>query len=244
MADTKISAMTAATDLTDAVFPIVQGGVNKKASESLVWKTSGTTELTGSAYIQQSNPLHEIGFNTKLQFYCSIDDGFGGSAADFTLNGGEASLFQNTTQTNGISFINGRMYLDIYNEAEIIGGLPTFEGLKYSTDYSANFDSRSIPDVDFVNNAVSDVRLKENITDLPSSTELIQQLRPVEFDMKKDGEHKAGFIAQELEQVFPNMVVESESGIKKIKRDQLVPYLVKCIQELTERIKILENGNN
>jgi len=35
MASTKISAMTAATDLTGAVVPIVQGGVNKKADVNL-----------------------------------------------------------------------------------------------------------------------------------------------------------------------------------------------------------------
>jgi hypothetical protein len=48
MADSKISALPAATDLTDAVIPIVQSGVNKKADSGLI-----TPEAIGAATTAQ-----------------------------------------------------------------------------------------------------------------------------------------------------------------------------------------------
>ena len=80
------------------------------------------------------------------------------------------------------------------------------------------------------------------------------------FNLKSDPDHKQiGFVAQELEQVFPSMVDESpdrdEEGndlgttTKSIKTSVLVPILVKAIQEqqsiiqsLTDRISALEGA--
>jgi hypothetical protein len=56
--------------------------------------------------------------------------------------------------------------------------------------------------------------------------------------MISDNEYKAGFIAQELQKVFPDMIVEEE--YLKIKRDQLIPYLVKAVQELAQEINQLK----
>lgn len=96
----------------------------------------------------------------------------------------------------------------------------------------------------------SDKRLKKNIVDLPSQLENILALRPCEFDYKKGG-HQIGFIAQELQEVYPDCVAEGSddrmlmiSGWSKTEA-----RLVKAIQELkhlldraNERISILEGS--
>ena len=110
----------------------------------------------------------------------------------------------------------------------------------YDLDYSADYTNRSFVDKEYVDTAVSDIRLKQNIVPILNSLSLIEQLKPCEFDFIKTKEHSAGFIAQELEEVFPAMIVDNEYGIKKIKRDQLIPYLVKAIQELSEELKELK----
>lgn len=56
----------------------------------------------------------------------------------------------------------------------------------------------------------SDIRLKDNITDLKPKGEL----RLVEFDWKNTGRHSYGFIAQEVEQIYPEMV--SDNGQHKM----------------------------
>jgi hypothetical protein len=97
----------------------------------------------------------------------------------------------------------------------------------------------------------SDRRLKENIVDLPSQLANIMALRPVEFDYIESmgGGHQLGFIAQEVQEVYPDVVGEREDGMLTLtdmnKNDA---RLIKAIQEqqalitaLTARITALEN---
>jgi hypothetical protein len=58
----------------------------------------------------------------------------------------------------------------------------------------------------------SDVRLKENIIDLPSQLANIFALRPVEFDYKDGTGHQIGFIAQEVREIYPDLVAENNDG--------------------------------
>jgi hypothetical protein len=81
----------------------------------------------------------------------------------------------------------------------------------------------------------SDIRLKENIVDLPSQLANIMALRPVEFDYieSEGGGHQIGFIAQEVQQVYPDLIGEREGGMLTLtdlnKNDA---RLIKAIQEL------------
>jgi hypothetical protein len=89
--------------------------------------------------------------------------------------------------------------------------------------------------------AISDGRLKENVRDIDRGLADVLNLRPVTFDWKENkgtGKKDArGFIAQEFEQVFPDLVdewadpaPEGEQPYRSIRQD-LVPVLVKAIQE-------------
>ena len=91
----------------------------------------------------------------------------------------------------------------------------------------------------------SDVRLKENIEDLPFQLQNICSLRPVEFDYKAGG-HQIGFIAQEMQQVYPDAVGEDSEGMLTVTGwSKTEARLVKAIQELksivdTQATKIAE----
>ena len=90
--------------------------------------------------------------------------------------------------------------------------------------------------------AISDQRLKENIQDIDVGLDAIMALKPRKFDWKagkgKDKKGDRGWIAQEFEQVFPDMIdtwadpaPEGEEPYKAVNAD-LIPILVKAIQEL------------
>jgi hypothetical protein len=90
--------------------------------------------------------------------------------------------------------------------------------------------------------AISDQRWKENIRDLDDGLEKVLELKPRKFDWKEgkgeDIKNARGFIAQELETVFPDMVTEwidpapeGEEPYKAVNAN-LIPTLVKAIQEL------------
>jgi hypothetical protein len=98
--------------------------------------------------------------------------------------------------------------------------------------------------------AISDARFKENVQDIDVGLGAILALKPRKFDWKagkgKDIKGDRGFIAQEFEQVFPQLVdewkdpaPEGEAPYKSVRQD-LIPVLVKAIQELTARVQTLE----
>lgn len=98
----------------------------------------------------------------------------------------------------------------------------------------------------------SDRRLKENIVDLPTQLDNILALRPVEFDYieSEGGGHQISFIAQEIEEVYPDAVGERPDGMKTLTGwDKTTARLVKAIQEqqaiiddLKARIETLEGA--
>ena len=82
----------------------------------------------------------------------------------------------------------------------------------------------------------SDRKLKTNIrpTDV-SAVDLINRLDLMQYDWKSDGSHEPiGLIAQELREVLPELTTEYDDALR-IKYIDFIPYLLKAIQELSER---------
>ena len=79
----------------------------------------------------------------------------------------------------------------------------------------------------------SDFRLKENIESLPPQLSNILALRPVEFDYKDGSGHQIGFIAQEMQEVYSDVVAPQANGMLMITGwSKTEARLVKAIQEL------------
>lgn len=87
----------------------------------------------------------------------------------------------------------------------------------------------------------SDIKLKENVEDLPYGLDDVAQMRPVEYDLKVDGRHDIGFIAQEMKQVVPDVVSEMADGTLSIQYAKLVPVLVNAIKELQAEVELLKS---
>ena len=89
----------------------------------------------------------------------------------------------------------------------------------------------------------SDRRLKDNIVDLASQWDNIKTLRPVEFDYiaSEGGGHQLGFIAQEVKEVYPDLVGERKDGMLTISgMGKGESRLIKALQEAMARIEQLE----
>jgi hypothetical protein len=93
-------------------------------------------------------------------------------------------------------------------------------------------------------NTSSDRRLKDNIIDADSASELIDAIKVRQFDWKSDGTHQRyGMIAQELHEVAPEAVHSpaDTDDMMAVDYSKLVPMLVKEIQSLRVRLNALEN---
>ena len=95
----------------------------------------------------------------------------------------------------------------------------------------------------------SDYRLKENVESIENGLERLNQLNPVKFDWKADGTSSEGFIAHEVQEIFPDAVAGEKDGemMQGMDYGRITPLLVKAIQEqqtviesLTKRIEELE----
>jgi len=88
--------------------------------------------------------------------------------------------------------------------------------------------------------AISDASLKENVRDLDTGLTQVMALKPRRFDWKEDTKiglkNVAGFIAQEVEQILPDLVYDyqynADETKKSLKMGDILPTLVKAIQEL------------
>lgn len=89
---------------------------------------------------------------------------------------------------------------------------------------------------------LSDSNLKYDIYKIENSLENIEKLRPVSFTWKHNNEQEIGFIANELEEIFPGLIKERE--YKMIKENKLIPYLVDSIKTLKNRITKIKNERN
>jgi hypothetical protein len=173
-----------------------------------------------------------------------------------SINGSVGSGFSssNTTGGSGVAFV--------YNSASSSSdNAPCLSLLKASTttSSSARFvqfyaNGSGTPMGGIVGNGasnvqfatLSDVREKQNIQDITGSLAKINALRPVEFDWIADGSHvSAGFVAQEVEPIFPEFIIENIANDGQEERKGLtggmtggiVAHLVKAIQELNAKFE-------
>ncbi|MCP9756837.1 hypothetical protein EGI26_16855 [Lacihabitans sp. CCS-44] len=88
----------------------------------------------------------------------------------------------------------------------------------------------------------SDMRLKQNIVALENPLEKIMQMRGVSYEFKETPDQKRmGFIAQEVEKVYPEAVFEIEQGgLKGVRYDDLIPVLLEALKTQQRQIEALQ----
>jgi hypothetical protein len=97
--------------------------------------------------------------------------------------------------------------------------------------------------------SVSDYRLKENITPIENGLDRLMQLKPSKFNWIETGNESEGFIAHELQEIFPGAVTGEKDAVysstgnikpQTVDYGRITPLLVKAIQELSAKVAALE----
>lgn len=87
----------------------------------------------------------------------------------------------------------------------------------------------------------SDFNLKKDIKPLGSELDKVLSLRPVSFNWKSDDSSDVGFIAQEVEKIFPEVVhTNKTTNLKSIDYPKLTVFLVQALQEQQKQIEQLK----
>ena len=87
----------------------------------------------------------------------------------------------------------------------------------------------------------SDINLKKNIKPLGNELDKVMELQPVSYNWKSDDSSDIGFIAQEVEKIFPEVVHTSKvTNLKSIDYPKLTVFLVQALQEQQKEIEQLK----
>lgn len=180
--------------------------------------------------------------------------GMGNTATTSTLriDGSDNQLLITTPETNyGVALVYNTVAPFTTNTAK---GALTFQRRNNNGEWTA--ESVVLSSLDMDNGFLSahgflyfsDECLKENIREIPDALERIKKLRGVLFDWKQGEKDNLGFIAQEVENVFPETVEKEKStGYKSVQYASLVAPLVNAVRQQqlqietqNKRIKDLE----
>lgn len=89
--------------------------------------------------------------------------------------------------------------------------------------------------------AYSDERLKDNIRTVDNALQMVSDMRGVFYD--KDGEPSVGVIAQEMQKVLPEVVVDGENDYLSVAYGNIVGVLIEAIKELKVKVEELQNDS-
>ena len=174
-----------------------------------------------------------------------------GSAGSVTsaLTAGTGISYSSGTTYNGSTAITINLTQDIGTSADV-----RFDSFGVGTNASGTTgEIRATNQITAYYS--SDARLKENVVAITNPLEKIAKINGVEYDWtdeyieSKGGEdgyfvrkHDVGLIAQEVEEILPEIVAENSEGYKSIKYERVVALLVEAVKELQSEITQLK-GN-
>jgi hypothetical protein len=146
-----------------------------------------------------------------------------------TVSGSSAGTAQGQFKLNGVD-VNAKDLQTSSNVtfAQITGSAALINGAITATGDITAFHS-------------SDERLKYNITPIKGALDKINQIGGYEFDWNDKSEHTGhdvGVIAQEIEKVLPELVVDRDTGYKAVRYDKIVALLINAIKE--QQLQIYE----
>jgi hypothetical protein len=186
---------------------------------------TGTVFSNTSPNVVQTTVSGNAGTATRLQTARTIAgvsfDGSANIALDNKTIANGAGYTTNTGDITGVTAGNGLTG----------GGASGSVTVSMSGSYTGSFTATGNL------TAYSDERLKSNVETIPNALEKVNALRGVSFD--KDGERGLGVIAQEVEKVLPELVLDGEE-YKSVAYGNMVGVLIEAIKELTKEVEDLK----
>ena len=222
------TAMGAGTTASGVISTAMGGGTT--ASETYSTAMGAGTTASGNASTA-------MGDGTIASGVISTAMGYSTKASDY------GSLVIGQFNSSGSTVTNSATVFNAANTAFVIGngvdGSNTSDAFKVLFNGDATVGNDLTVSGDVVIN--SDMRLKANILSLGSTLYKLLQIDGKTYTMKRDAtkKQKIGLLAQDIEKVFPELVVENK-GIKSVNYQGLVPVLINALKEQQSEIDALK----
>ena len=128
-----------------------------------------------------------------------------------------------------------------------IGTLGTIDTSIQATTFELSVGGNIRADGDVVAFATSDARLKDNVKRIADPIDKIKAIGGYHFDWNDKSQytgHDVGVLAQEVEQVLPEVVKTRDNGDKAVNYEKIVPLLIECINSQSRTITSMKNQSN
>ena len=191
--------------------------------------TSGShSQIVGLVGGTQSGSLLEAyaGGNFVLGIRDNSTDGHD----NFAVVSGDGGYYSGNQYTKLAFKVSGSGATYIGGKATVANGLEVTGSIDASGDITAYFSS--------------DERLKDNLTPIVGALDKINQIGGYEFDWNNNSEHSGhdvGVIAQEIEKVLPEVVVDRDNGYKAVRYEKIVALLIEAIKQQQLQIDELKS---
>ncbi len=175
------------------------------------------------------------------------------------LLGDKISLWSNSTNSYGFGIQGSQLQIhtDVY-EADIVFGYGSsssmIETMRVKGDGNVGIGTNEPNEKLHVNGNIeciavfenSDRRLKKDIVPMENSLQKITQLNGYTYywqDETKGKNLQAGIVAQEVQQLFPELVKVDKEGMLSVNYSGLIPVMIESTKELNSRVEQLEKQN-
>jgi hypothetical protein len=184
---------------------------------------TGVTSITGTAsQITASASTGAVTLSLPQNITTTATPTFG------ALNISSTSPTINMVDTDNVT-----RYL--HTNSNIIGFLTSASAWAFQCDNSGNVTATGNV------TAYSDENLKENIETIPNALDSVKQMRGVNFVKKDTKEAGTGVIAQEIQKIVPEVVLEDATGTLSVAYGNLVGYLIEAIKDQQKQIDELKS---
>lgn len=194
--------------------------------------------VTSAIQTQLNNkaPLASPTFTGTVTLPSTVATPLTASRALVTNASGQLAVSAATlTELSYVSGVTSAIQSQLNSLSSSLSGKANLSGAAFSGAVSS---TSSFTGTDFI--ISSDARLKQNILRLRDAGAVIDSINGYRFQYRESGVRSIGFIAQEVQQVLPELVHEREDGYLAVSYAQVVAVLVEEIKDLRGRVAALE----
>ena len=209
-------------------------GSNAVAMGNGTTASGGRSTAMGSGTIASGNNSTAMGYFTTASGNKTVAMGANTTASDY------ASLVIGQFNSSGSSVTNNATSYNTANTAFVIGNGTDSSNKSDAFKVMFNGDATVSNDLTVSGDVVisSDERLKSNIVSLGSTLPKLLQIDGKSYEMK--GKQKIGVLAQEIQEVFPELVSEDDNEMLAVNYQGLVPVLINALKEQQTEIDELK----